>query len=74
MIRVDAHHVRAVLWARSIGRGFKTGEPEHKTDQVIMIERTNDQAAIMDGSDKYMSWNYIRFAEGPYNALQSFYG
>jgi hypothetical protein len=71
---VDAHHVRTMLRARTIGGEFYAGEAKDKTDQLAVHERAGDQSTVMDGSDQHVGRHNIRFAAWPDDALKLFDG
>jgi len=72
MIGMDAHHVRAMFWARTIGRFFEPGNAKHKADQFFLHECAQHQSAVVNGGDQHVHRDDIRFGVGPDSALQIF--
>src|ERR1041384_7925969 len=70
MVGMDTHHMRAMLWARTIGRELDAGETKDEADECIVLICTRDQTAVVDGGDQHMRRNHIRFAAGPDGAVQ----
>ena len=71
MIGVDAHHVRAMLGARTVWGFFETGKAEHEADQsFVRVESAQQQAAIVDGGDEHVQWHHVRFGAGPHLTLK----
>lgn len=69
-VGVDAHHVRAVFGARAVGRFLQPGEAEDEADDFFLFERAQHKPAIMDGGDKQVHGDDVRFGAGPDYALK----
>ena len=74
MIGMDTHHVRTVLGARSIWSRFKTREAEDEADDLVLRERADNQAAIVNSSDENVRGDDVGFTPRPDNPLQGFNG
>jgi hypothetical protein len=74
MVGMDAHHVRAMFGARTVGRGLQPGEAEDEADQLIFGECAQHQSAVVDGGDEHVRGHHVGFAARPDDALQFFDG
>ncbi len=73
VVGMDAHHVRAVLWARTVGREVETGEAEDKADHLVFAECAEDESAVVDGGDEHVQRHNVGLGIGPHNALEFFH-